>query len=195
MKIIGITGGVGAGKSRILTILKEEYGARIIQADQVAKELEEPGREGLRLLTEEFGDGILRPDGSLDRAAFAAFIFRDKAALEKVNELIHPLTWKTIGRMIEESAAPIVAVEAALFTEETKHICQRLWYVDTEDEIRIARLMADRGYSREKCLDIMKNQAGREEFKRISDAVIDNSGTLDEVRRQIALLLQNYSQD
>lgn len=192
MNVIGITGGVGAGKSRILAVLEEEYGAQIIQADQVAKQLEEPGQEGYRLLTEEFGDGILNQDGSIDRAAFAALIFRDKAALQKVNDLIHPLTWKAISRMIEESTAPVVAVEAALFNEETKRICQALWYVDTEDEIRIARLMVNRGYSREKCLDIMKNQSGREEFRKLSDEVIDNSGSIEAVRRQIALLLQNY---
>lgn len=190
MKVIGITGGVGAGKSRILSILEEEYGAQIIQADQVAKHLEEPGEEGYWLLTEEFGNEILCPDGSLDRAALAALIFQDEAALKKVNDLIHPLTWKAIVRMIEESTAPVIAVEAALFNEESKQICRELWYVDTDEEIRISRLMESRGYSREKCLGIMKNQAGRDDFCRLSDAVIHNSGTIEEVRQQIALLLQ-----
>lgn len=193
MRVIGITGGVGAGKSRILAILEAEYGAQIIEADLVARELEEPGQEGLRLLTEEFGDGILDLEGRLDRAAFAALIFRDPAALKKVNDLIHPLTWKAIERKLAGSTAPVAAVEAALFDEKTKHICQELWYVDTDDEIRIARLMEGRGYSREKCLDIMKNQASREEFLRLADAVIDNSGTIEDVRRQIAELLRTCS--
>lgn len=190
MKVIGITGGVGAGKSRILDILREEYGAQVIQADQVARDLEEPGQEGYRLLTEQFGNTILCPDGRLNRAAFAELIFRDEAALKQVNDLIHPLTWKTISGMIEKSAAPLVVVEAALFSEASRHICEELWYVDTDEEIRIARLMANRGYSREKCLDIMKNQSCREEFIGLSDAVIDNNGTVDEVRQQIASLLR-----
>ena len=99
MKVIGITGGVGAGKSRVLALLEEEFGARIILADEVARQLQEPGQPGFVRLLEYFGDGILGKDGRLERAGLAARIFRDQEALEAVNRMIHPLVWQRIQKM------------------------------------------------------------------------------------------------
>lgn len=189
MKVIGITGGVGAGKSRILSILKTEYQAEIIQADEVAKELEEPGKEGYQKLTELFGKRILTEDCHIDRACLASIIFQDEEALRMVNDIIHPLTWNEMKRRISCSAAAIVAVEAALFDESSKQLCQELWFVDTSEENRIVRLMENRGYSRQKCLDIMANQKDRESFLKIADVVIDNNGTVEAVREQLADIL------
>ena len=107
--VLGITGGVGAGKSRILEILRQEYGARIIQADQVAAVLEEPGEPGLLALTELFGTGILNQEGSLDRKAFAQRIFTDEKALEMVNQVIHPMTWQRIREMIAQEPCSVTA--------------------------------------------------------------------------------------
>lgn len=188
--VLGVTGGVGAGKSRILDILKEEYSARIIQADQVAARLEEPGQPGLKALVEAFGERILNKEGKLDRKAFADLIFKDEKALLQVNEIIHPMTWQRICQMIEESSCPLTAVEAALFQPESRKICSCLMFVDTCEENRIARLMEGRGYSREKCLDIMKNQPRREYFLQLSDYVIDNNGSLEDVRQQIARIME-----
>lgn len=189
MKVIGITGGVGAGKSRILSILKEEYGARIIEADAVARELQEPGREGLRQMVERFGAEILDERGALDRKAFAKRVFNDPEALKAVNDIIHPLAWEIIMGQVRESRAPFVAVEAALFDKRTKLFCDSLWYVDTSVENRIARLQENRGYTRIKCEEIMQNQLDREHFLEIADVVIDNNGPLKDVRRQIAAIL------
>lgn len=189
MKVIGITGGVGAGKSRILSILKEEYQVEIILADEVAKELEEPGMEGYRQLVETFGTGILGPDGEINRAGLAALIFQDKEALQKVNAIIHPLTWEEIKRRTAVSTAHLVAVEAALFDESSKTLCEELWFVDTLEENRIDRLMTNRGYSRQKCLDIIANQKDRSFFLNLADVVIDNNGSIEDVRRQIADVL------
>lgn len=191
MRVIGITGGVGAGKSRILSILKTDYQAEIIQADEVAKELEEPGQEGYQKLAELFGKRILAEDGRIDRACLASIIFQDEEALRMVNGIIHPLAWKEMKRRICHSTAPIVAVEAALFDENSRKLCQELWFVDTSEENRIARLMENRGYSRQKCLDIMANQKKREAFLRIADVVIDNNGTVEAVREQLADILGN----
>ncbi len=189
MRVIGITGGVGAGKSRVLSILSEEHGAEVLQADLIAAGLEEPGQEGYARLVEHFGREILDADGRLDRKAFAARIFRDEDELRAVNEIIHPLTWQEIARRVRASRAPLVVVEAALFNAGTRDICDELWLVDTADEERIRRLMADRGYSREKCLDIMKNQPRREDFLQLADRVIDNGGSVEDTRRQIAQIL------
>lgn len=193
--MLGITGGVGAGKSRVLDILKEEHHARIIQADQVAKELEEPGQPGLAALVERFGTEILDQQGRLDRERFARMIFQDEAALRAVNGIIHPLTWKTIKDRVAETDAGLVAVEAALFDERSRDVCQYLVFVDTSRENRIKRLMEDRGYSEERCLDIMKNQPDRAAFLELADHVIDNNGTLDEVRRQIDKMLEEITDE
>ena len=187
--IIGITGGIGAGKSRILQILKDEYGAFIIEADQVAKDLEKPGQEGLNGLTEMFGDEILCPDGTLDKERFSKMIFGDPAVLAKVNALIHPLVWERIRQMSRQSRADLIVVEAALFDKKSREVCDFLVCVDTDPEIRIQRLMENRGYSREKCLDIMEKQQNRESFVRLSDYVVHNNGTFDETKCEIAQMM------
>lgn len=190
MRVIGITGGVGAGKSRILDILKEEFGAQVIQADLVARELEEPGRPGYEKLVETFGRGILSEDGTIDRAAFADLIFSDEEALRQVNAIIHPMTWQAVKDRIEKSCVNLVAVEAALFDERSREACGELWFVDTSEENRIQRLMKNRGYSREKSLSIMENQPSREAFLALADQVIDNNGTVDDVQSQIRQILK-----
>ena len=195
MMVLGLTGGVGAGKSRILELFSEEYGAQVIQADLVARQLEEPGQPGLTGLVSLFGNGILQADGTLDRKRFAEQIFGNPEALRRVNALIHPLTWNEIKRQIRESSAELVVVEAALFDERSREVCRYLLYVDTQDEIRIQRLMENRGYSREKCLDIMKNQADRNDFLKLADFVIDNSGSLEESRLQIRRILKKTGYD
>lgn len=190
MRVIGITGGVGAGKSRILDILKEEFGAHVIQADVVAKELEEPGQPGYKRLLETFGKGILSEDGTIDRTAFAEMIFSDEEAIRQVNAIIHPMVWQTVKEQIAKSHAALVAVEAALFDERSREACEELWFVDTSEENRIRRLFKNRGYSREKSLGIMGNQPPRETFLGLADQVIDNNGTPEEVRRQIRQILK-----
>ncbi len=200
--VIGVTGGVGAGKSQVLQILKEEYGAHILLADEEAARIEEPGGEGLRLLVNRFGPGILGEDKRLDRKAFAEMIFKDPKVLREVNEIIHPLTWKALCEKVEDIRAfyrqdekgrpgpsHLVAVEAALFDESSRQLCDVLWYVDASEENRLARLTKNRGYSIKKCRDIIKNQPRREDFLRLADQVIDNNGTLDEVRVQLFRIL------
>lgn len=195
MMVLGLTGGVGAGKSRILELFSHDYGAQVIQADLVARKLEDPGQPGLTGLVSLFGAGILQKDGTLDRKGFADRIFGNPEALKRVNALIHPLTWNEIKRQIRESSAELIVVEAALFDERSREVCQYLLYVDTQDEIRIQRLMENRGYSREKCLDIMKNQADRNDFLKLADFVIDNSGSLEESRLQIRRILKKTGYD
>lgn len=195
MMVLGLTGGVGAGKSRILELFSHDYGAQVIQADLVARKLEDPGQPGLTGLVSLFGTGILQKDGTLDRKGFADRIFGNPEALKRVNALIHPLTWNEIKRQIWESSAELIVVEAALFDERSREVCQYLLYVDTQDEIRIQRLMENRGYSREKCLDIMKNQADRNDFLKLADFVIDNSGSLEESRLQIRRILKKTGYD
>lgn len=190
MKVIGITGGVGSGKSRVLEILKQEYGAQVIQADLVARELMEPGGAGYEKLVALYGDRILAADKTIDRPRMAALMFHDDEMLQTVNGIIHPLVWASIRRQIEGSDSELVVVEVALPDENHRDIYTELWYVYTSEENRMARLLEGRGYSREKTRSVMDSQLPEEEFRRMADAVVDNNGSLEDTGRQIALLLK-----
>lgn len=158
MIVIGITGGVGSGKSEVLRLLKEEFGARLLMADDIAHEVMEPEGEACRKIEKAFGSEYLKPDGSVDRQKMADRIFKDTDALETMNSIVHPAVWKRIEEGIQTAPEKLVAVEAALFDEEHNRMFDEVWYIYTSEENRVSRLMASRGYTREKCLDIMGNQ-------------------------------------
>lgn len=190
-KVIGLTGGVGSGKSRVLDILEQEYGATVIQADLVAKELMEPGADGYGKLKAIYGNQILGEDGAIDRPKMADLMFRDSAMRETVNGIIHPLVWASIRRQIQAASGPFVVVEAALPDENHRDIYTELWYVYTSEENRMARLLEGRGYSREKSRSIMDSQLPEQQFRAMADAVVDNNGSLEDTRRQIGRLLND----
>lgn len=190
MKVISITGGVGSGKSEVLRILKEEFGADVIIADKVAHQLMEPGKKGYNRVLDAFGNSFLNADGSIDRQKMAELIFKDRESIEKMNSIIHPMAWSEIEHAIAHSDKEIVVVEAALFDEEHNHMFDEIWYVFTNRENRIRRLMESRGYSKEKCLEIMANQVTEDEYRAQADHEIDNNGTVEEIRIQIENLLK-----
>lgn len=184
MKVIGLTGGVGAGKSTVLEVLKEQ-GALVIQADLVAKELMEPGQPGFVEVTEALGTEILAEDGRIDRQRLAQLMFQDKHVLEQVNGIIHPMVWKEIRSRLSGAEQEAAVVEAAVSDENHRDICDELWYVYTSEGNRIRRLMESRGYSEEKCRDMMANQRTDAQFSELADRIIDNNGSKEEVRQQV----------
>lgn len=188
-RVIGLTGGIGSGKSRILEILQNEYGAQVIQADEVAKWLEEPGREGYQKIIEALGTGFLDEDKSINKGKLSHLIFKDKEALNTINSIIHPLVWKTIKAQIAASEEPLIVVEAALLAKNMDDIYDELWYVYTSRDNRIRRLAESRGYSTEKSISIMKNQPDETEFFACASQVIDNNKSLDDVRKQLKKIL------
>ena len=190
MRVISITGGIGSGKSEVLKILKEEFGAEVIVADQVAHQLMEQGKKGYRRVVELFGTSFLHSDGSIDRQKLSDLIFRDKVFVEKMNSVIHPMAWKEIQYEIDHSDKKLVVVEAALFDKEHNAMFDEIWYVYADRELRIGRLMENRGYSREKCMEIMENQASEDEFRAMADQVIDNSKTVEDLRVRLNELLK-----
>ena len=195
VRVIGLTGGVGAGKSRILDILKTEYGAEIIVADQVAHELMEPGQGGYREVVRALGTSFLNPDGTIDRPLLSALIFHDRNALETMNGIIHPMVWKTIKDKISSSQADLIVVESAIMGREQDDIYDEMWYVYTSEENRIRRLNENRGYSRERSLSIMKNQLSDEEFRELADRVIDNNGTVEDVKAGLEAILKDKGRE
>ena len=190
-RIIGVTGGVGAGKSRVLKILAGDFGAHVIQADEVAKALMEPGQECYRRVVEYLGDSVLAEDGTIDRQAMAALIFGDGEKRRQVDRLTHPAVWQEVWREAETSPSRLVVIEAAILGQEFRDNCQEMWYVYTSRENRLERLKANRGYTREKTLSIMDNQVSDEVFRSFCDAVIDNNKSLEETKKQIAALMQH----
>ena len=184
-RIIGITGGVGAGKSTVLALLREKFGADVFLADTCAHELMEPGTRGLEQVVQALGGSFLAPDGSVDKKALAQRIFHDKEALRTMNAIIHPLVWETLGKRAEASGRSLAVIEAAVFDTAPDGLFDEIWYVYADPECRIRRLMESRGYSREKSLGIIRNQVSDQVFREHTDYVIGNNGDLKETRRQI----------
>lgn len=193
MKIIGVTGGVGAGKSTVLDILKKEYGAQILLADEIGKELMEPGKTCFQPVIDAFGKQIVDKEGRLDRRKISEIVFKDKTELERLNAIIHPAVQKEIELRLEyfrSAGSSLSVIESAILIEAGyEEICNEIWYIYVTSEKRIQRLMESRGYTREKCLEIMDNQLADEEFRRSAAVVIDNGGTVEETKEQIASFL------
>jgi len=188
-KIIGITGGVGAGKSSVLEILKTKLGARVILADLVAHDLMEPGMPGLKKVTEALGTSFLNADGTVNRPALAELIFHDEAALKTMNGIIHPMVWEAIKREAEGAKESLIVVEAAVFDTAPAGFFDEMWYVYTTEENRISRLMESRGYTREKCVSIIKKQDSEETYRGRCSRVIDNNGSARETEKQLKEIL------
>lgn len=197
MKTIGITGGVGSGKSEILSYIANHYPCKIVLADNLAKQLQEPGEACYGPLVELLGREILGEDGRILKAAMADRIFADRDLLEKVNALIHPAVVAEILHLRDlakkNEKIRLFFVEAALLIENGfDKICDEMWYIYTDEKVRRERLAVSRGYSEEKITTIMANQLPETVFWKNCQVVIDNSGSLSESIRQIDQVLEAY---
>ena len=189
MKIIGVTGGVGAGKSTVLNYLEKRYGAKLILADLVGHEVMEPGHEAYEQVVKAFGQEIVSEDKTIDRKAFGAIVFADEKKRMILNRIIHPAVRQEILRRLEEAKLShmlYVVVEAALFLEENYDaFCDETWYIYTSEDNRRLRLKASRGYSDEKIDRMFAAQKSHKEFLERCQFVIDNNGSAEETHRQI----------
>ena len=197
MKVVGITGGVGAGKSCILEYLANRTDCRIIIADQVAHRLEEPGEVCYKQIVAMLGREIVAPDGSIDRGRMATRIFGDKEMLLRVNEIIHPAVkayiTQEIAKAREEGTLRYLFIEAALLIEDGYgQIVDEMWYIHADTDVRRQRLRKTRGYSDEKIDSILRGQLPEEAFYEHCGVVIENSGTLAGVYQQIEKELGEY---
>ena len=197
MKIIGITGGVGAGKTEVLSLIKKNCNCKIVLADELANQLKEPGRSCYQPLIELLGTDILCADGSIDKRKMAERIFDENAheVLKKVNELIHPAVKQEVLSLIkletEQGAVDLFFIEAALLLEDGyREVCDEIWYIKADREIRARRLAVSRGYSDEKIEQIMSKQFDDATFEKMCDETIDNSMDLIHTEQQIKLLIQ-----
>lgn len=190
MKVYGITGGAGTGKSEVIRMLQDDFRGYVIMADEVARELTQKGHVSYRLIVDYFGRDILMEDGEIDRRKLADHVFNNEEALEKLNSMTHPYVKEEIKRQISEAEASgnyrFAAVEAALLLEcGYENICDEFWYVYTKPEIRRQRMKENRNYSDEKVDAVMRNQQPDEVFFDKCAFVIENNTTLDAVREQL----------
>ena len=195
--IIGITGGVGAGKSTVLGYIGEHYNCRIILSDDVANDIKKKGYPAYDKLVELLGEGILGADGEIDRGKMASAIFNNKNILKNVNNILHPAVNTFIINIIEDEKArgelDFVFVEAALLIENGyDKIADELWYVYASENVRRQRLRSSRGYSDEKITDILGKQLDDATFRKHCQFVIDNSGSLQEAAAQIDQRLSEF---
>lgn len=196
MKVIGITGGVGSGKSALLSAIEEEYSCRILLADDIAHFLKEPGQRCYEPLVVLLGEQVLDEAGFIDKKKMADAIFYDNTLLQAVNDIVHPAVKEHILYCIKEERDKLqvdyVFVEAALFIEAGyRDMVDSLWYIYADKDVRINRLQSGRGYTREKIHSIMNKQLQEEVFRGSCDVVIDNSGSLDDAMAQVRAELIN----
>lgn len=189
--IIGITGGVGAGKSSVLEILRDKFNARVILADLVAHRLMEPGNPGLEKVTKALGTGFLNEDKTVNRPALAELIFHDEQALRIMNGIIHPMVWEEIKKEAFLAPEKLILIEAAVFDKAPMDFFDEMWYVYTSKENRIKRLMESRGYTREKCESIIAKQDSEEAYRKMCGRIIDNNGSARETEKQLKEILDH----
>ncbi len=189
--IIGITGGIGAGKSTVLSVLEKNFGARTIMADEIGHRALLPGTGVCEQIREIFGEDFLKEDGSANRDALAKEVYSDDAKRQRLNELIHPFVLDEIRRQLKAwQGEPLIVLETAiLFETGCDKLCDAVWGVVADKEIRIQRLIRSRGYSREKAEVIMSKQLSDEQWSERCDRLIDNNGNEKKILIQIQELL------
>lgn len=187
MFLIGLTGGIGSGKSTVASRLKT-LGARIVDADKIAREIVEPGEPALAELAEAF-DGVLNADGTLNRAELARQAFAAPEATEKLNSITHPrIRERTLERFAQArtDGVQVLVYDMPLLIENGEYKkMDHVLVVDAEDEIRIDRLVNSRGLDEEDARRRIAAQISREERLAAADSVVDNSGTRDQLLQQV----------
>ena len=183
---LGLTGGVGCGKSMILRILKERYDAEVIEADRLAEELCLPGTDLYREIREAFPEDILyTKDCRMDRAAFSKLVFSEKKKRNQLNQLVHPAVKRYIINRLETlrktGEKEIFVLEAALLFEDGyDRICDEIWTVSSGEAAKRERLKSSRGYSDERIDAVLRSQHPDEWYRERADAVIENNGSKED---------------
>lgn len=183
--LIGLTGNIATGKSAALRMLKR-LGARVIDADALVHQLMVKGTPLWQAILDEFGEGILRPDGEIDRGKLGAIVFADAEALKRLEAIVHPAVTTLVDELIRQATEPVIVVEAIKLIEAGWHRAyDSLWVVTCPKEQQLERLMRRRRLSREEALLRIEAQPPQEAKIALADVVIDNSGTLGKMWKQV----------
>lgn len=189
MRTIGLTGGIGSGKTTVAKIL-DELGAEVINADLVGHEVYRPGTPGFEQVTGAFGRDIIGEDGSIDRKKLGAIVFGDSAALARLNAIVHPLIAAAIrerieARRAENSPRPIVVEAAVLIEANWLPLVDEVWVVVAAPQAVVERVQAERGLPAAQIEARVKAQISDEQRRRHASVVIENTGTLEELRARV----------
>lgn len=188
MYVIGLTGGIGSGKSLAAQMLAEKRNAELLITDELGHTVMEKGSRCYKKILGHFGTELTDQQGEIDRTQLAQKVFADEAERNWLNRLIHPAVIDYVEKYITErrqQEGVIVLESALLFESGCDRLCDEIWYIFASEEIRRQRLADRRGYSQEKITAILKRQMSEEEFQKRSDVVIRNDGTPEELERQI----------
>ena len=180
MVVVGITGGIGAGKSKVIELLRERFDFCVYEADKVAMELQQPGQECYQAIVNEFGEGVLSSDKSIDRDELRKMVMSDEKKLKMLNSIVHPSVKKYFLDIIERDIYPVIFIESAILLQDGyEEICDEIWYIYADRVTRRNRIMNDRGYTYEKANSFMDNQPDESFYREHADRVIDNNNYKD----------------
>ncbi len=192
MFVVGLTGGIGSGKSAASAHF-ESLGIACVDADQVSREVVEPGSTALQAIAERHGNGILLADGSLDRAALRKIIFSSEVEKQWLEALLHPLIAEETGRQLMSASSPYVLFVSPLLVESGQVAwCQRLLIIDVPESVQISRTMARDNNDRAQVESIMASQATRQQRLDAADDVICNDGDLQSLHSAVENLHKHY---
>lgn len=186
MILLGLTGGIGSGKSTVSDLLSRK-GAIIVDADAITRELQAPGQPLLRYIAERFGADVISPDGSLNRQALADHVFGHPEALADLNKIVHPAVGKEMNRRINEQrdTDSVVVLDIPLLVENPRKGLSGVVVVDVDLETAVSRLVRYRAMKEDDARARIERQATREQRRAIADWVLDNSGDMDHLTRQV----------
>ena len=190
--ILGLTGGIGSGKSAISAMF-EELGIQVVDADIVAREVVEPGSTGLEKITEHFGDEILTTDGSLDRAKLRAIIFADESQKQWLNNLLHPLIRESMLSQLKQATSNyVILVAPLLFENGLEKYCNHTLLIDVPVDVQITRTTARDNVSVELAKQIIASQMSRADKQQKAGDILDNNRPLEEVKTDVQKLHEKY---
>jgi dephospho-CoA kinase len=193
MFAVGLTGGIGSGKSTVADLFAD-LGTPVIDTDVIARQLTEPGGAALETIRTVFGKPVMQADGSLDRAALRRLVFADPAARQQLEAILHPRIRQAVERSLAELTAPYVLIVIPLLVETGgyRDVLSRVLVVDCPEDLQITRVMARSGLARDEVKAILAAQAGRAERLAAADDVIVNTATPAALRAEVATLHQRY---
>jgi len=187
-----LTGGIASGKSAVAKCFSA-LGIDVVDADQIAREVVEPGKEGCKAIQSQFGDGIFLNNGSLDRKKLRALVFSDAAKRKQLEALLHPLIRAEMFQQISLAKSAYVIVDIPLYSENAKHYqADKVLVVDIPESMQISRLMQRDSVSEIEANKIIKAQSSREKRLELADDIIDNTGTMEQLAEQVKSLHANY---
>ena len=195
MKLVGLTGGVGSGKSTVAVILRE-LGAAVIDADEASHAVYEPGTPGFAAVVREFGKAFVR-DGGIDRKALGELVFKDPGALQRLNAIVHPLVREWMAERtieaVERGAEVVVQDVPLLFENKLESLFVTVVLVWVPREVQVERLVSGRGFTRERAREVIAAQMPIDEKRNRATHVIDNTGSIESTRSQVERLWQTLT--